>query len=223
MKVIRFLIPLFFLLLLTGQALCAVNGGQAPLQLVPGPGSPPPPALQQGGQSMGEQVQLRDIHPPLPLPEEANYTLLVAGVILFLLLLAAVVWFFRGRRKKVHLPFAHDTALADLVAARSLMTPEQGLQYAKRLSDILRSYIEARFRIHTTRQTTKEFFVSLAENPGRAAMGLEAHSDSLHECLDHCDLAKFARCTPDRNGMEQMERAVQDFIESTRENREGAR
>ncbi len=167
--------------------------------------------------------ELRDIHPPLLLPEAPDYTVLIAGVLLALCVLALLFWFFRRKKKKIPLPFAHETALADLARIRALMTAEQALQYAAILSDILRRYIEERFRIKTTRKTTKEFFAGLTTNPAKAAMLLEDHHDSLENCLDQCDMAKFARRTPDRGSMEKMETAVLNFIESTRENREGGK
>ncbi len=230
MKVEQFLIFLLVAIFAVAQPLWAEDAGQAPLQLAPGSGvqqetlQHPLPQPGQGMMpSLGEEQQLRDVHPPLPLPEERNYVLLVVGLLLLLLVLAAVFWFFRLRKKKVFLPFAHETALADLLRARALMTPDQALLYADELSDILRRYIEARFSIHSTRQTTKEFFSCLTENPGRTAAHLEDHCDSLKECLGQCDMAKFARCIPDRSSMEKMEQAVQNFIESTRENGEGGR
>jgi len=168
-------------------------------------------------------VELRDIHPPVLLPEAPDYTMLIASALFLLFVLAVLFWFFRLRKKNVSLPFAHETALADLVRARTLMNAEQALQYAATLSDILRRYIENRFRIQTTRKTTKEFFAGLAGNPGKTAILLEDHHDSLKNCLDQCDMAKFARCTPDRGSMDKMETAVQDFIEATRENREGGK
>ena len=170
-----------------------------------------------------EQEQLRDIHPPLLLPEAPDYTMLIAGILVFFLLLAVALWFFRFRKKEVVLPSAHETALADLQSARSLMNVEQAKQYAVEVSMILRRYIEQRFRIRTSRQTTKEFFTSLLASPRQTAELFDTHSESLHECLDQCDLAKFARSTPDRNSMEKMETAVQDFIVATRELTKGGK
>jgi Domain of unknown function (DUF4381) len=229
LKVVQFLMLLFSVLLVVDQPLCAEDKGQAPLQLVPGTGVQQGlshPLAQPGSglmPSLGEQQQLHDIHGPFPLPEEKSYVLLFVGLFLLLLVLAAAFWFFRLRKKKIIPPFAHDTALAALLGARSLMTPDQALLYADELSDILRRYIEARFRVHSTRQTTQEFLSCLTENPGQRAALLEEHSDSLKECLGQCDMAKFARRTPDRSCMEKMEKAVETFIESTRENGKGGR
>jgi LPXTG-motif cell wall-anchored protein len=171
-----------------------------------------------------DQLQLRDIHPPLLLPEEPNYALFAAGLLLVVLLAALLFWFFRLRKKTIVLPFAHETALADLARARSKMTGEQALQYAEEVSSILRCYVEKRFNIQTSRQTTKEFFTRLTTDSGRRyALFPEEHCTSLQDCLGKCDLAKFARCTPDQPGMKKMEAAVQSFIEDTRENREGGK
>ncbi|MBU0945419.1 MAG: DUF4381 family protein [Proteobacteria bacterium] len=229
MKVALLLMLFISVLLAAGQPLYAEEAGQPPLQLAPGTGvqqGTPHPLVQPGQgltPSLGEQPQLHDIHGPLPLPEERNYALLVVGLFLLLLVLAVAFWFFRLRKKKIILPYAHDTALAALLQARSLMNPDQALLYAAELSDILRHYIEARFRIHSTRQTTQEFLSCLSQNPGHRAALLEEYSDSLQECLGQCDMAKFARCTPDRNSMEKMEKAVENFIESTREIGKGGR
>ena len=168
-------------------------------------------------------AELRDIHPPVLLPEPPDYTLPVIAVLLLLAVLAVVFWFFRIRKKKISFPLAHETALAELIRARSLMSSGQALQYAVVLSDILRGYIEKRFRIKTTRQTTKEFFAALRGNSGKAVTELEEHHDSLKVCLDQCDMAKFARRIPELNNMEKMEAAVHDFIEATRETKEGGR
>ena len=171
-----------------------------------------------------DQLQLRDIHPPLLLPEEPNYALFAAGLLLVVFLAALLFWFFRLRKKTIVLPFAHETALADLARARSIMTGEQALQYAGEVSSILRSYIEKRFHIQTSRQTTKEFFARLTVDSGAPyPMFPEKHCTSLQECLRQCDMAKFARFSPDQPGMEKMEAAIQGFIEDTRENREGGK
>ncbi len=164
-----------------------------------------------------DQPQLRDIHPPFLLPEDPNYTLLIAGIVLTLLVLAILIWFFRFRKKKILLPSAYQTALDKLQRIRSLMNPDQAKQYAMEVSDILRRYIEKRFQIRTSRQTTREFFTGLTEFPNQTASLFDTHFESLHECLGQCDLAKFARLRPDIHEMEKMETAVRNFIEATRE------
>jgi hypothetical protein len=176
-----------------------------------------------------EHLQLRDITPPIPpsvhplvqMVQEQSTILIVASIIV--LIVAAAFVFFRLGKKKGSLISAHEKALADLFRARSLMTPDSGLQYADKLSDILRQYIEKRLHIKTTQQTTKEFFTGLIEKPNQTAILLEDHCESLQECLEKCDMAKFACCVPDLNSMEKMETSVHDFIEATRESKEGSK
>lgn len=164
---------------------------------------------------------LRDILPPVLLPEEPNYLLIVAVVLACLFCCALLLWFFTFRKKKVLLPAAHETALAELLQLRSLMVREQAAHYAAKLSSVLRRYIENRFQIPTSRQTTKEFFAELQLQPAVAVQYLEQHAESLQTCLDQCDMAKFARQIPEQQAMEHMEEAVQQFVEATRESGKG--
>ena len=165
--------------------------------------------------------QLRDILPPVLLPEEPNYMLFVLIALALILFLGGLLWFFKFRKKKIFLPGSHMIALAELQELRTLMTHETAPRYAKRLSAVLRRYIENRFHIPTVRQTTKEFFIELTTMPSKATAQFEAHRESLKTCLEQCDMAKFAKAIPDQHSMEQMETAVQQFVEATREDRGG--
>ena len=130
----------------------------------------PPLQLLQPRQSPGQTAQppaapttLHDIHGPIALPEPVPYLLysligLAALVLLFLL------YWWLVKRKKPAAPAIPPGMRArdELMRARELMTPEQALRYMERISEILRRYLEARFALRTTRQTTREFFQSLA-------------------------------------------------------------
>ncbi len=221
-KITVFLLLLFFSFAVL-QPLMAEETSEPPLQLAPGSG------IQQNGQNNQnmppamnlQEEQLRDIHGPLQLPEEPDYTFLIIGIALFTLLTAVAVWFFWLRKKKVILPAPDEIALAALMRARSLISSNQPLQYSTELSLILRRYIEARLRIKSTRQTTKEFFAGLTDNPQHESILPEDHTERLKECLEECDMAKFARYAPDRSSMEKMESAVQYFVESTSDEKGG--
>jgi len=171
---------------------------------------------------MNEEL-LRDILPPMPLPEEPNYMLIFGAVLLFCLLAAFLFWFLMKRKKKTVLPGADEIALADLLQLHSLMVQKEASRYASKLSDILRAYIENRFHMPTGRQTTMEFFAELQAQPARTAIQLDEHTESLKKCLDQCDLVKFARLIPDQHSMEQMETAVQLFVEATRNKPRGGK
>ena len=84
-------------------------------------------------------------------------------------------------------------------------------------SEILRRYIESRFAIRSTRQTTREFLAGLNDtgqhNP------LAPYRPELRACLEQADMAKFAHLVPDSGIVAQMERAVTDFVNKTEPHR----
>ena len=141
---------------------------------------------------MNEEV-LRDIQPPVLLPEDPNYLLIAAIALGCCLLIALLLWFFKFRKKTVLLPGLHEIALAELIQLRKLMNQEHAALYAAKLSDTLRSYIENRFQIPSSRQTSREFFQSLSNNSIDTAILFAQHTKSLKRCLDLCDMAKFAK------------------------------
>jgi LPXTG-motif cell wall-anchored protein len=178
------------------------------------------PDSQQGqsapltqGQPQGG-VTLHDIRGPVELPDSSGLLFwLVIG--LTLLVIAGLLLYFWKRRKKGEKPpTPQDVALTALARLRTMMNPEEALSYAAQLSEILRRYVEARFQIHSTRQTTREFFADLSLNP-QAVRSMAAHHDRLKECLEQCDMAKFAHCIPDQPEMEAMEGAVRSFIRAS--------
>lgn len=171
-----------------------------------------------------DQLQLRDIHPPIALPQEPNYLLIAAAILGLLVVVGAIVWFVRSRKKGVDLPLPHETALADLMQARRIMDLDQSVEYATEISNILRRYVEERFRIRSTRQTSTEFFDWLTSNPtGTGQLFSKEHCTALTECLSRCDMAKFARLRPGIPDMDKMESALLDFIEDTREEQKGGK
>ncbi|MDO8946401.1 MAG: DUF4381 family protein [Desulfocapsaceae bacterium] len=191
--------------------------GNPPLQLV-APASPPAP---QHGQSAPmtqrqpqEAVPLHDIRGPVELPDSSRMLLWLLIGLAVMIIAGLLLYFWKRRKKGEKPPSPHDVALAELARLRSLMNPEQALLYAAQLAEVLRRYVEARFHIHSTRQTTREFFLGLAGNL-QAGNSLDEHHDRLKECLEQCDMAKFAHCIPDQSEMEAMEGAVGSFIKAT--------
>jgi hypothetical protein len=172
--------------------------------------------LQNSGQPHTTNVSemLRDIHGPLPTSDYPPY---LVGTALFLLLLLLFVFLFyllKRRKKPQPTPIpAWEKALQELAEARQLMQSGQSLLYMHQVAQILRHYIEMRFSIRSTRQTTREFFAGLK------AFGhpdLVQYQEELRICLEQADLAKFAHLTADQSHMQQMEEAIRIFISSTR-------
>lgn len=182
----------------------------------------PPLQLLQPQQSPGQTVQqpaaptaLHDIHGPIDLPEPVPYLLYSLIGLTALVLLFMVYWWFFKRRKPLPPPIPPGMRARDeLMRAREFMNSEQALRYMERISEILRSYLEARFTLHTTRQTTREFFQSLAgEIPDH--LGLAGFNTELKTCLERCDLAKFAHQPAAPEHMQEMENSVLRFVNQT--------
>ena len=155
------------LLLLFFLPICsyADSSSEAPLTLL----NSPHKSTQTGKNQLSpnNNEELRDIYGPVPITETPPY-LLIAGIILLALLAAAVCyWFFKKRTAPAPPPIPPwQRALQDLADARKLLNPERGLLYMDRVSQILRSYIESRFAVQSTRQTTREFLQGLTRIAG---------------------------------------------------------
>ncbi|MFZ5807418.1 MAG: DUF4381 family protein [Verrucomicrobiota bacterium] len=81
-----------------------------------------------------------------------------------------------------------------------------------KVSQVLRVYIEEKFRIAATKQTTREFLNTLRkENKIR-----ESHRALLDEFLNEADLIKFARKQQDSDRMNQLHAAAVKFVTETR-------
>lgn len=211
----RMFVPLS---LLTAPAMAAVaraasDSGDQPLTLL----NRPQPAGQpsQPPQQVQQKVELRDIHGPLPLTDTLPYLMPAAVALVLLLALAALIYFLKKRKKPAPPPIPPwEMALAELAEARQYQNPGQSLLYMERAGQILRRYIESRFAIRSTRQTTREFLAGLHDGGGDSP--LAEYRTELGLCLEQADLAKFAHLAPDREHLTEMEAAVTAFIRSTR-------
>jgi hypothetical protein len=202
---------LFFLFLFIGITLpSGVLSGQVasqPLRLLNKP-------AQQHHQTTQAAMQLRDIQGPVPLPERVPW-LLYGGIVLALLIFSLGFFLFYKARSKPEAPAISpwDRALTDLKSAANLKT-EQPLQFTEHASRVLREYVESRFGLKITRQTSTEFLQTLMD--GKTGEPVSAWHDSLKTCFRLCDLAKFAHRIPDPEDLEAMEQSIISFIEQTR-------
>ena len=161
-----------------------------------------------------QNIQLHDIEGPVPFHVAPPY-LLIAGVILALLVvLAAIFWLLKMRKKPGPPPIPPwEKALAELAEARKLFNTKQSLIYVERVSQILRSYIESRFTIRSTRQTTREFLQEM--NKTTASNPLQESRVELQACFEQADMAKFAHRIPGQENMEEMIRRQfgEDYVD----------
>jgi hypothetical protein len=116
------------------------------------------------------------------------------------------------RRGKFLQMLPHEIALQRLEEARRLMDPEHAREYSFAVSNIIRNYVEERFRVHAPTLTTEEFLRDLVEV--RDTM-LEPHRALLAEFLQHCDLAKFAGWRYSMPDLEAMHDSARTFVQQT--------
>ena len=159
-------------------------------------------------------LQIQDIQGPVLLPEapSALYAILAALLVLAIAITCSLL-VKRRRKPESTVPGPDAIALRELKLAGEFR--EQPLLYAEKVSAILRQYIESRFQVRSTRQTTREFFTCLQQGTTIAEVDLKIHARDLQECMEQCDRAKFAHGTPDQDDMTGMDRAVRKFIETT--------
>lgn len=110
---------------------------------------------------------------------------------------------------------AHEIALEALKDLLSRDYPGKGRlrEYYFELSDIIRHYVEGRFRVRAPEMTTEEFLAALQ---GSDILN-SAQKESLREFLSHCDMVKFAKYLPDKVECEASYGSATKFIEETKE------
>ena len=144
---------------------------------------------------------IRDIHGPIVSHAHAiwPYLAIAAGA----LLLAFVVT--RVLRKKPLTPAQralralHDAELADAE------------RFSTHVADVVRLYVEQAFGIHAPRRTTDELLADLMSDGSPVA----SHRGELGQFLEHCDLAKYARCALSQEQMSAMLASAETFVRAT--------
>lgn len=165
--------------------------------------------------AMSASEKLHDIKDVIPLPSAFPWWYWLAAILAIMCAIVLAVLLLKKKKKYHQSPLLpHEHAIKALDAVQGLMTPEQSRAFAVNVADILRTYIEERFRVFQPNLTTREFLYQLTRRPSDNEM-LLAHNTLLHDWLNHCDMVKFARYTLSRAEMEQMVAQVRQFITAT--------
>ncbi|MGE0158135.1 MAG: BatD family protein [Gemmatimonadales bacterium] len=168
-----------------------------------------PFAVEVASVGADESGDIRDIRGPLGLPMSA---LRMALLVLLPLLLAALLFVvarrLRARKETSPRPAIgplprppHEIALEALAALGGSGLLERGevKQLHIEASDILRTYVEARFHVDALEMTTHEVLGGLERD------GVEPRfRDGLRAFLEQCDLVKFAKVRPDADASRQL-------------------
>lgn len=156
--------------------------------------------------------QLRDIKPPVDIP---NPWLWVWWTLAVLLILALAVWAWKyWRKRRAQALFvppvpAHVRAKQRLQEALALIS--QPKPFCTLVSDTLRVYLEERFTFRAPERTTEEFLYELQET----TLLLPDQKDSLGEFLKRCDLVKFARYEPGEPELHGLHESALRLVEET--------
>ena len=184
------------------------SGSENGLKLLDPPGQP------SSGSTGALIDDLHDIYGPQPPVEQPPYLLYGLFILVALLSAAALFQWLKKRKGAPAPPIPPGTiARSDLMLARELMAENSAREYLEKLSEILRRYLEARFSLASTRQTTGEFFRSLAGGLSEDHPLLPFQKELQH-CLEICDLAKFAHCPATLPTLQEAEQTILTFINS---------
>ncbi len=174
------------------------------------------PGSQLQAQAAQKTGEIRDIKGIILQPGIDPQWYWIGGAVFLLLLLGGLFLYLKKHGTKEQSLQAHEKALTALESARRLMTEQHSRQFAIRMADILRHYIEDRFHLALQNLTTREFLSTLTQNQDLMQSDLHHHDQMLRDWLNHCDLVKFARYRLTEDEMEEMYKSVADFITATR-------
>lgn len=155
---------------------------------------------------------IRDIKPPLAIPDSLAWLWWLLGA----LVLLAALWLawrrFFGRVAPENLPPPippHVRARQKLAEALALIA--QPKPFCVVVSDTVRIYLEERFNFRAPERTTEEFLRELQNTNLLAG----EQKDSLGRFLESCDLVKFAKYEPGEGELQELHHAAVKLIEET--------
>ncbi len=156
-----------------------------------------------------EPVKFYDIYAPLPLEEPLSLWLIAGIAALCGVIILLILFFLRKKKKKIS-PY-WQTTLQKIEALSPLQQQNPPL-YIEEINNLLRSYIETRFDLYPTKQTTNEFFHSkkLLENKE-----IQQFQQELRHLFDQADMIKFAHLSPTKEQLAQMEESISLFVRQT--------
>lgn len=164
-------------------------------------------------------TQLADIKPVHKLPGRIPRWVWIipgAALIAFLIgLITAKLW--RNRENLIPTPPpipAHVIAFQALEALKNkgLLEKNECNPFYTELSMILRTYLDGRFLLNATDETTEEIVEALSQSP-------ELNTEQqgiLRDFMTQSDIVKFAKGNPDRSTMEAAFDTSKQFVEETK-------
>ena len=145
--------------------------------------------------------RLRDIKPPLEVPQNL-LPYFIGGVAILGFIIASIWYWIQKRRQtlpipvtpEADIPLAHEVAYKQLAAieASDWLTRADMEMYYTQIAYVLREYIAARYRIPALELTTTALFYAMLN----AEIG-KPYVARVRELLANCDKVKFATYQPE--------------------------
>ncbi len=172
------------------------------------------------------QAEMRPARGPLPAIEVPTVAerwglWLVLPLLLIALVAGVLLWRRFAARRAIASADDIATRQLDTLTGEGLPNPETVDNWYVRLSDIVRRYIEGRYRLRAPELTTEEFLRVAA-----AATALQPeHADLLRLLLERADKVKFAAYMPEEAESKEALKLARRFLDESRptgrEDREG--
>ena len=159
------------------------------------------------------QADILDIKDPIFLLNPMILLYLGIGLLVAALIFWIAVIIFKRMTRPPELapPPPYEIALNHLRRARNWLEPETGERFCTEVSNVVRNFIEAHFKLPATEQTTEEFFA----NPSYTEAFSSSQKVELREFSEQCDLAKFAKWGLGTTELESLYHTAETFIETT--------
>ena len=155
---------------------------------------------------------IRDIKPPVAIPNGWEWLWLALGILAGAALLIALwkLWRYRQANAPVVPPIpAHVRARLKLQEALAFLT--QPKPFCILVSDTIRAYLEEQFDFRAPERTTEEFLYELQATD----LLSPEQKESLGKFLESCDLVKFARYEPGEPELQELHGSALRLIEET--------
>ncbi|HDY67157.1 MAG: hypothetical protein JYX80_00885 [Candidatus Scalindua sediminis] len=165
---------------------------------------------------------IRDIKPPVSLNKNYYRLYLIIAITLGVLgIVGAIILFLYRRKHSRKIDFvpeplpAHEIAYNELENLKALNLISKGRikEHYYGLSNIVRHYIENRFRLMAPERTTEEFLTEMAITDKLE----EKHKQLIRNFLEHCDLVKYAKYGPNNQEIEGAFNSAKTLVDETRE------
>ena len=163
---------------------------------------------------------VRGIKPPVSLDKRYFKLYIIIAIVFGVLLLVAIVLHYVYHRKQAETESipeplsAYQIAYNDLESLRAmdLVSKGQIKEYYYRLSNIVRHYIENRFKLMAPERTTEEFLLEMTVTGKLSGV----HKELVGNFLEHCDMVKFAAYGPDSREIESSFNSAKKLVDETK-------